>query len=141
MHNGTALDHLKPGTALKILEILKTNGNKTSIALNAESKRMNSKDLLFMEDRFLTSEELGKIALIARGGTFNIIRGSAVAEKKEIVLPDRVEGVIKCINPKCISNNDKISSKFDIASKSPLKASCFYCGARMNAQEIAKSIV
>lgn len=141
LRNGTALDHLKPGTALKILGLLKTNGNKASIALNAESKRMGSKDLLFIEDRFLSKEELDKIALIACGGTFNLIKESAVYEKAEIALPEKVKGIIKCINPNCISNNDKIDSKFDITSKAPLKAKCFYCEAKMNEKEIANSVL
>jgi len=55
-------------------------------------------------------------------------------------LPDRAEGIIKCINPNCITNVEKIATKFAI-EKEPFKATCFYCENRMNEKEIQDAIL
>ena len=139
--NGTVLDHLPAGTALRILEILqlsKSDGAVT-IAINTESKRLGRKDLVFIEGKELSKNEIGKISLLAQGATLNIIRNREVAKKEKIALPNFVEGVLQCQNPICITNHEKIPTKF-LVSNAPLQAKCFYCENRMNEKEIAKAI-
>ena len=139
---GTALDHLPAGTALKILDIIKPGNSKITVAVNVESKKMGRKDLLFMEDRFLDDAEIDKISLLAKGATLNIIKGEKIVKKEIIDYPHhgRMNGIIKCINPNCISNREAIKSKFDLISESPLKAKCFYCETIMDRNEIVRSI-
>lgn len=139
--NGTVLDHLRVGSALKILEILKLNTEYAiTLAINTESAKLGRKDLLFIEDKELTSDEINKIALIASGATLNIIKDSNVASKQKIALPKQANDIIKCINPNCITNAESISTKFTISSNPVLKARCFYCEREMNESEIFNSI-
>ncbi len=138
--NGTVLDHLKVGSALKILELLKLgHKNAITLAINTESGKMVRKDLVFIEGKELTPEEINKIALIARGATLNIIKESNVSSKSKIEIPEFVNGTIKCVNPNCITNAEIIATKFSISAP-PLKAKCYYCEREMNESEIFNSV-
>ena len=139
--NGTVLDHLPTGSALKVLEILgleKPEGAVT-IALNTESKGLGKKDLVFIEGKELSEEEIGKIGLIAEGATLNLIRDHAVKKKGKVVMPDHADGLLTCMNPKCISVIEALPSRFFI-SKNPLRAKCIYCEKQMNGQEIINAV-
>jgi len=140
--NGTAIDHIEPGKGLRIVEILGLNsGNAASIALNTESRKMKEKrkDLILMENRFLTEEELNKIRLIAKNATVNTIKNFKIEKKESLDLPEKVQGILKCINPACITNHEEIKTKFSIKNN-PVQAKCFYCETAMNKEEIRKHI-
>lgn len=138
---GTAIDHLPRGTALTIVGILNLGKEPMTAAVNVPSKKMGRKDLLFIENRFLDEKELNKISLLAKGATLNIIKGAKVIKKEKIDYPSGiVAGIIKCINPNCISILEQLESKFKIISHKPLKARCYYCETTMDQKEIAESI-
>jgi aspartate carbamoyltransferase regulatory subunit len=139
--NGTVIDHLPPNTALRILEILDlTKHNKaTTAAINTESSRMGRKDLIFIEGKELSDEEVNKIALIAHGATLNTIKNREVSKKMKIPLPDKAVGILQCLNPNCITNKEKIDTKFSI-SQEGRRATCFYCERTMNEEEIKKAV-
>lgn len=137
---GTAIDHLSPGTALKILRILDIGENPATVAMNVPSRKMGRKDLIFIDGKKLDEREINKIAIIGKGATVNIIRNHTVTKKMRIGLPGHAEGIIRCINPNCITNVEKIPTKFTIR-QGPTRATCFYCENRMNEREIQDSIV
>ena len=137
--NGTAIDHLAPGAAFKILEVLNISDLMVTAGMNVESRKMGKKDIIFIEGRELKDNELDKIALIGKGATINIISNSEIKKKFQLGYPKHVEGIIKCVNPKCISNMEKIPSKFNIRAE-PLEATCHYCETRMSQQDVISSI-
>ncbi len=140
--NGTAIDHIQPGLGLKIVEILGLGSkHAAAIALNTESRKTKGgrKDLILMENRFLNEDELNKIKLIARKATVNTIKKYKVVKKETLGLPEKVEGILQCINPVCITNHEEIKTKF-LIKKKPLKAKCFYCETSMNEEEIKRYI-
>ncbi len=140
--NGTAIDHIQPGMGLKIVRVLGLDSHHTAaIALNTESSKLEEKrkDLILMENRFLSEEELNKIKLLARNATVNTIKNYKVEKKERLDLPDKVEGILECINPVCISNHESIKTKFSI-KKNPVNAKCFYCETSMDMEEIQKRI-
>ena len=129
--NGTDIDHITPGNALKVLKILKIPENVSdsivSAVMNVESKR-GRKDIVKIENRELKASEVDKIALIAPNATINIIRDYEVAEKHHVVVPDEIVGIVKCANPNCISNSkEPIQPRFIVKSREPLRIKCFYC--------------
>ena len=138
--DGTAIDHLNTGSAYKILQVLSLKELSVTAGINVESRKMGKKDIIFISGKELTENELNKIALIGKGATINIIRNSEITKKFQLEYPKKVEGIIKCINPKCISNAEKIHSKFSIKAE-PLEARCFYCEARMSQQDISAAII
>lgn len=139
INEGTAIDHLAPGAAMKILRIIGTEGNATTVAMSVPSRKMGKKDLIFIENKKLDEKEINKIALIGKGATVNIIQNHAVTKKMRIGMPDRAEGIIKCINPNCITNAEEIPTKFSIR-RAPFRATCLYCENRMSEKEIQDSI-
>jgi len=126
--NGTVIDHITAGQALRVLRILgitETSEEVVSVAMNVPSRIMHKKDIVKIENRELAPREVHKIALIAPKATIDIIRNYGVAEKYKVSLPKEIMGVIKCANPNCISNApEPVISKF-IAVGAGLR--CYYC--------------
>ncbi len=137
---GTAIDHLNPGTAIRVLEVLHIEGHRVSAGMNVESHKMGLKDLVFIEGKKLSEEELNKIAIVGRGATLNTISSSKIVKKEKIVVPPQARGIIKCINPLCITNREGVETKF-LMKVHPLGAKCFYCETIMNEKEIISSII
>ncbi|TLZ51617.1 MAG: aspartate carbamoyltransferase regulatory subunit [Methanobacteriota archaeon] len=129
--NGTVIDHIPTGMALKVLRVLGITGdvNSTvSVLMHVPSKQRGWKDIVKVEDRELNPKELSKIALIAPDATINIIRNYNVAEKHTVALPDRAVGILRCANPNCITNSrEPVESVFLVRSKEPLRVRCQYC--------------
>ena len=138
---GTVLDHLPTGTALKILKLLnlELHDDAITIGMNVPSQKMNRKDLIFIEGKKLNEKEIEKIGLIAKNSTMNLIEKSKVVKKQLIELPEKASGTIKCFNPNCITNAEELETKFSIDRKKMI-AKCHYCEKEMNAKEISQNI-
>ncbi len=128
--DGTVIDHITPGHALKVLHVLKipeSTSSIVSILMNVNGKK-GKKDIVKIENRELDPKELDKIALIAPKATINIIREYEVVKKHTVELPNEVVGIAKCSNPTCISNaHEPVQSRFHVVSKDPLRIKCYYC--------------
>jgi aspartate carbamoyltransferase regulatory subunit len=131
IRDGTVIDHITAGQALNVLKILKIVGKSdavVSVAMNVPSRKMGRKDIVKIEDRELVAGEVNMIALIAPNATINIVREYGVVGKSNVVLPNRIEGIIRCANPNCISNtNEPIVSRFIVQIGDVPKFRCFYC--------------
>ena len=140
--NGTVIDHITPGFALKVLHVLKipeASSSVVSVAMNVKSK-MDKKDIVKIENRELDTKEVDKIALIAPKATINIIRDFNVVEKHKVHLPDEIVGIVKCSNPTCISNSkEPVKSRFLLVSKDPPRIKCYYC--ERETENIAERII
>ena len=126
---GTVIDHIDCGKALKVIEILNLDESEqiVTVGMNLESKKMGKKDLVKIEKRKLTKKDLNKIALIAPRATINFISDHKVSDKFKVSIPDFMESLIRCPNPNCISRNENAISKFYRVSTNPLKVKCYYC--------------
>jgi aspartate carbamoyltransferase regulatory subunit len=128
--NGTVIDHIAAGNAVKVLHILgipSKPSSVVSVAMNVRSK-MGKKDIVKVEDRELDPSEVDKIALIAPKATINIIRDYEVAEKYRIKLGDEIIGIARCSNPTCVSNaKEPVPSRFKVLSSDPPRIKCYYC--------------
>ena len=131
IRNGTVIDHIQVGTALKVLRIIgvKDDVNSTvSVLMHVPSKKGGWKDIVKIEDRELDPKELDKIALISPDATINIIRDFNVAEKFVVEVPQRIVGIMRCANPGCITNkNEPVEPEFVVESKKPISLRCVYC--------------
>jgi aspartate carbamoyltransferase regulatory subunit len=76
---------------------------------------------------FFKQEDLDRIALVAPDVKVNIIRDYEVVEKKVVEIPERIEGIVKCVNPMCITNQEEVRTKFDLLSRNPVRIKCHYC--------------
>ena len=121
IENGTVIDHITANKTLHILKILGLPDNETqniTVAMNVSSKELGRKDILKIENRELDHEELNQVALIAPKATINIIRDYKPVKKNKIVLPNKITSIIKCTNPKCITNyeNEPITPIFNVVT-------------------------
>ncbi|TGC09778.1 aspartate carbamoyltransferase regulatory subunit [Methanolobus halotolerans] len=144
IENGTVIDHITAGQALnvtKILGIPDSSEGVVSVLLNSPGK-CGKKDVVKIENRELKVTEVDRIALIAPNATINIIRNFNVSQKKKVHIPEFMEGVVRCINPNCISNsNEPITSRFNVTvDDDNLKLRCIYCG-RVISENIAKHLL
>ena len=140
--DGTVIDHIRAGYALDVVKILGITGHErqvVTIAINVPSKRMRVKDLVKIEGRALSRQEVNRIALIAPKATINIIHEYIVVEKQEVALPKTIKDIVKCINPTCISNSaEPIVSKFSVEMEEPLLLKCLYCGYIIEKADLLK---
>ena len=129
INNGTVIDHIPSENLFKVISILGLQNLKTQITFgaNLESDKLGSKAIIKLSDVFFEDDEINKISLIARNAKLNIIRDYEVVEKRVVEVPDKVIGIVKCFNPKCITNNEDITTHFTVVSKKPLDLKCKYC--------------
>jgi len=142
--NGTVIDHITQGMAMRVLKILKVDekiGSTVSVLMHVPSKKQQLKDVVKIEDRELKPSEVDRIALIAPNATINIIRNYTVAEKYVVKVPDEVRGIVKCTNLSCISNEQKegIEPKFVPISRQPIVLRCKYCDREI--EDVASQII
>lgn len=139
--DGTVIDHISGGYALDVVKILGITGREKrviTIAINVPSKRFKTKDIVKLEGRAPSPREVNLIALVAPHASINVIRDYKVVEKLEVKLPKMIEGVVKCVNPACISNSsiEPAVSKFYVECEDPLLLKCHYCGHMMEKADI-----
>lgn len=130
IHNGTVIDHINPGQALRIIQMLRLleNKHRVTVGLNLSSEHMKLKDLIKIENHNLTKEEANKITIFAPEATINIIKNFEVVEKIIAHLPPQVGGVFSCPNPVCITHTEPVETSFVIKEEGKyVKLICNYC--------------
>ena len=110
--------------------------NSITIGNNLASKKIGKKGIIKVADRFFKEEDLNKIALVAPAAQINIIRDYQVIEKRKVSLPDIVHGIIRCGNPKCITNNEPMETIFHVTDKIDVQVRCHYCERSVTKEEI-----
>ncbi len=127
--DGTVIDHIRANSLFKVLSILGLDKvDKTmTFGSNLESKKLGRKAIIKISDLFFKDKDINKIALVAPDAKLNIIKNYTVVDKKVVEVPDEIIGIVKCMNPKCITNSEQITTKFSVVSKKDVKLKCFYC--------------
>ncbi len=129
LENGTVIDHIpsdKVFTVVSLLNLEQMNSNIT-IGNNLESKKLGKKGIIKIADKFFTDEEISKLSVIAANVKLNVIKNYEVVEKKEVQMPDELKGIVKCNNPKCITNNEPMQTRFHVTDKELGILKCHYC--------------
>lgn len=136
---GTVIDHLSHKTVfdlIKILSLDKVEDGIVTVASNLQSTRSGKKGLIKIGSKFLTPEEVNKIALLSPNARMSIIKDYRVQSKTNLTIPKCIKHIIKCNNPKCISNHEQIITKFHLIETSPLKVKCNYCEVIINKENM-----
>ena len=136
---GTVIDHIPSNATLKVVDILDLKGIRSiiSVATNLNSKTMGKKGIIKIGGKDLTKEEVDKIAVIAPDATVNIIKNYDVKKKIKVTIPSTINKIIRCSNPNCVTNNEKVTTKFYVLNKAPLKVKCYYCERDMDKEDIS----
>jgi aspartate carbamoyltransferase regulatory subunit len=127
--DGTVIDHIPAKHLFKVISILGLDKIKTTITFgtNLESDKLGKKAIIKISEVFFEDQDINKIALITQEAQLNIIKNYEVVEKKPVRIPDFVVGIAKCVNPKCITNNENMLTRFTIVDKKDIALKCEYC--------------
>ena len=126
--NGIVLDHITAGKSLVIYQYLHLDQLKCSVAViqNAKSQRMGRKDIIKIDDAL--DVDLDILGYIDPGITVNIIRNGALVKRAHLSLPERITGIIKCKNPRCITSTEQeLTQEFRLANPEKKIYRCVYC--------------
>lgn len=137
--NGTVIDHINAGQALKIIRFLNlaAQNKLVTVGLNLPSKLMKTKDLIKVENWEIKPEEANQVALIAPRATINIIRNYQVMKKFTLKLPENIEHLLICPNPKCVTNHEPMDSFFHVhLRRGQTEVKCKYCEKQFGLDEI-----
>ena len=125
---GLVLDHITAGKAMDIYNVLKLGELDCTVALikNADSAKQGKKDIIKIGT--LLDLDLDVLGYLDPGITVNVIRDNQVAERRKLALPQRVVGVIKCKNPRCITSvEQEIVHEFKLTDANKKTYRCIYC--------------
>ena len=126
---GTVIDHVPASALFKVVSILNLEKLDTMITIGNSlgSDKLGKKGIIKLSKVFFKDDDINKIALVAPCAKLNLIRDYEVVEKKVVEIPDIIIGIAKCVNPKCITNNEAVTTRFEVVSKSEVKLKCHYC--------------
>ena len=146
IRNGTVIDHVPSGQALTVLKMLGIDGrmsNPVSLVMNVPSKKMGSKDIIKVEDRELTQDELDRLALIAPKASVAIIRSYTVAEKREVSIGSELVNIARCTFSNCITINPREPQdhRLKVVNTDPIELRCRYCGRPQNMGELIDNLL
>ena len=138
IEEGTVIDHIKAGAGTRVLSILSNAyplSKMVALIINAPSKQLGRKDIVKLEGVFLDEKTANRVALIAPSATINIIRGSRVTGKHSVEMPKALSNVLKCPNPKCITNLERAPTTFVRMDDAHLR--CRHCERLFAPEELA----
>ena len=129
IQNGTVIDHVPADTLFKVIQILGLDriDNQITFGTNLESKKLGRKAIIKISGIYFEDEDINRIALVAPEAKLNIIKDYEVVEKRVVEVPDSITGIAKCMNPKCITNFETVTTKFKVVSKKNVALKCHYC--------------
>jgi len=135
---GTVIDHIPASVLFKVVSILNLDKLNTMITIgnSLESDKLGKKGIIKLSKVFFQDNDINKIALVAPSAKLNIIRNYEVVEKRVVSVPDEIVGIVKCVNPKCITNNEEATTRFEVVSKNDVKLKCHYCEKITNQDNI-----
>ena len=126
--DGIVLDHITAGKGMEIYNVLKLGKLDCTVALikNADSVKMGKKDIVKIGT--LMDLDLDVLGYMDPGITVNIIRDGVVTERRHLWLPERVVGVLKCKNPRCITSvEQEVVHEFKLTDPKKGTYRCIYC--------------
>jgi aspartate carbamoyltransferase regulatory subunit len=137
IENGSVIDHIPSDKLFTVVSLLglEKMDLKITIGFNLKSKKLGKKGIIKISDKFFTNDEINRISLVAPHAVLNIIRNYEVIDKKELSLPDTLIGIIKCNNPKCITNNEPMDTVFHVVNKEEGILQCHYCEKEQSKEE------
>lgn len=131
IENGTVIDHIPANNLFKVISILNLDsitGNRMTFGTNFRSQQLGQKGIIKISGKFFEDIEIDKIALVAPSAKLNIIKDYEVIEKRSVNVPDKIVAIAKCMNPKCVTNHQQITTRFSVIhDNKKVNLKCNYC--------------
>ncbi|MCG7498134.1 aspartate carbamoyltransferase regulatory subunit [Vibrio sp. Of7-15] len=128
--DGTVIDHIPAHIGIKVLKLfnLHKSAERVTVGFNLPSSALGAKDLLKVENTFVSAQQASKLALYAPKATVNQIENYEVVKKIPLTLPEMITNVFACPNTNCISHDEPVDSSFKvITKKEDIQLKCKYC--------------
>ena len=126
--DGIVLDHITAGNGMILYNLLGLDDLDCQVALiqNAESVKMGRKDIIKVDK--VIDINFDALGYVDPGVTVNIIKDGKLAKRQNIDIPERIENIIKCKNPRCITTvEQELPNIFILAEKEGRVYRCLYC--------------
>ena len=138
IENGTVIDHIPSEKTYEVANLLRLQDLKAivTIGYNYISKKMGHKGIIKIENKVFTDEEISRLSVVAPNVVLNVIKNYEVVEKKTVETPDELRGIVRCNNPKCITNNEPMQTIFHVTDKEQGIIRCHYCDKEQNISEV-----
>ena len=138
IENGTVIDHIPAEKTFQVVALLGLQDLDTpvTIGFNYPSKKIQCKGIIKVSDKFFTDAEISRLSVVAPNVVLNIIKDYEVIEKKTVITPDELKGIVKCNNPKCITNNEPMPTFFTVEDKATGILKCHYCDKEQNINNV-----
>ena len=138
IENGTVIDHIPAEKTYAVATLLGLQKLQTPVTIgyNYPSKKLGKKGIIKIEDKFFTDEEISRLSVVAPNVVLNVIRDYEVVEKKKVLTPDTLKGIVRCNNPKCITNNEPMNTIFHVIDKNSGIIKCHYCDKEQVISEV-----
>ncbi len=138
IQNGTVIDHIPSNKIFQVVRLLKIDDAASSVMVgyNLPSSKMGRKSIIKIADKYFTDAELNLLSVVAPNVTLCIIRDYEVVEKKCVTLPEEIKGIVKCANPKCITNNEPMPTSFRVTDAAKGIIQCHYCEKEQSLENI-----
>lgn len=130
IRNGSVIDHIPANVGIKVLRLfnLHDSNQRITIGLNLPSSALGAKDLIKIENVYISEEQANQLALYAPNATVNQIEEYEVTKKLNLSLPSNISAVFACPNTNCISHGEPVDSSFKVISKKQdIQLKCKYC--------------
>ena len=126
IENGTVIDHIPADKTYQVASLLGLFDLSTPVTLgfNYPSKKVGNKGIIKVSDKFFSDNEISRLSVVAPKVILSIIRDYEVVEKKTVETPNEIIGIVKCNNPKCITNNEPMQTHFHVEGDT---LTCHYC--------------
>lgn len=128
VEKGLVIDHIQAGKAMELYKYLNLDKMDCSVAIikNAKSNKMGKKDIIKVENNI--NMDLKVLGFIDPNITINIIDKGEIIKKIKLELPEEVDNIIKCKNPRCITSvEQEIVHKFKLTDRKNKIYRCVYC--------------
>lgn len=139
IENGTVIDHIPSSKLFEVVSLLHLEairGSSIMVGYNLKSKKMGHKSIIKVSDKFFSDAELNQLSVVAPNVTLCIIRDYEVVEKKKVALPEEIRGIVRCANPKCITNNEPMTTLFHVTDRERGIIQCHYCEKEQNLEHV-----
>lgn len=138
IENGTVIDHIPAEKTYQVAQLLnlKEMSTPVTIGYNLPSKKIGKKGIIKVANKFFTDEEINRLSVVAPKIVLSVIRDYEVVEKKTVETPDELRGIVKCNNPKCITNNEPMATVFNVVDKEKGILKCHYCDKEQDINEV-----
>lgn len=136
IENGTVIDHIPSNKLFEVIRLLgieELDHDTVFIGYNLQSSAMKRKSIVKIANRFFSEIELNQLSVVAPNVTLSIIRDYTVVEKRSVKLPNELNNIVRCNNPKCICNNEPMHTRFVVNEDS---LTCHYCDMEQSLNQV-----